>query len=108
MNEAIRRAIAYQAASKIRGRGGNSIYSFEAGRYTFMSRNYDYDEAAFISPQANGFYHYGSSAQVQLTVRGKQFNGYDYGSGAHFQGTVNGNSVQVYDYGEGRFFIYSV
>ena len=112
MNEETRRAIVHAAVARIAKRPANSIYSYEAGRYSNFTTDasgggYDYDASAHIAASSSGLYLYGQSAHVNLSISGRQFRGYDYGSGNHFSGHVSGRTVQIYDYGEGRYFNYT-
>lgn len=108
MKEETRRAIAFEAASRISGHKSSNIYSHDRGRHTPMSSGYDHEAQAHISGSGSGLYHYGTQSHINLSVSGQNFSGYDYGEGHHFSGSVTGKSVQIYDHGEGRHFHYSV
>jgi hypothetical protein len=109
MKEEIRRFVAYAGAGRSTGQFGRSIYSYDRGQHSSMSKTYDYECGAHLSGADNGrMYHYGLSAHVSLDVDGDAFKGFDYSSGSHFSGRVNGRSVQLYDYGEGRYYNYTV
>ena len=109
MKEKIRRTVACAAAGRVNGKFASSIYSYELGAHSHMSKSYDYEAGEHISGAESGnMYHYGAGAHINLTVNGKNFTGYDYDSGSHFQGTVSGHRVSLYDYGDGRYFDYQV
>jgi hypothetical protein len=108
MREEIRRAIAVNAAAQINKRNPSSVYSYQSGRHSSMTPQYDYEARAHIGGSGSSLYHYGVGNHVSLNVNGNDFAGYDYDGGHHFSGRVSGSSVQLYDYGEGRYFNYSV
>lgn len=108
MREEIRRAIAVNAAVRINKRAPSSIYSYDRGRRSSITPNYDYEAGAHIGDSGTKLYHYGVGTHISLSISGNSFSGYDYDRGHHFNGRVNGNSIQIYDYGESSYFTYSV
>ena len=107
MEEVIRRAVAYAAVGRVKGRFGSSIYSHENGSYTQMSSSYDYGASAHIDGMKSGdMYHYGLGAHIDLEVKDNSFSGYDYASGSHFEGNVSREDVELYDYGTGCYYNY--
>ena len=108
MKEEIRRAIAANAASRIRGKASSSVYSYNRGHHSSVTPSYDYEAGAHIGGSGSNLYHYGLGSHISLKTKGNEFEGYDYNEGHHFSGSVRGNTVQLYDYGEGRYFTYSV
>ena len=108
MKEEIRRAIAVNAAARINGKDPSSVYSYDRRRHTNISPTYDYEARAHTGGSGSSLYHYGLGSHINLTVKGKNFEGFDYNEGHHFSGSVTGSTVQLYDYGAGQHFTYNV
>jgi hypothetical protein len=113
MQSEARRSVAYIAGRLISGRQGSSIYDYSGTGYTHFSGTvgnnvaiYDHSASAHISGSSKQFYHHGLSAQISLTINGKNFSGYDYGSSTHFSGSVSQSNITLYDYGESKHFQY--
>ena len=69
MDENVRRVVAYVAAGRIRGKFSSSIYSYEHGSHTSMSKSYDYEAHAHFSGARSGnIYHYGLGVHISLKV----------------------------------------
>jgi hypothetical protein len=88
VKEETRRAIAFSALTRISGRAGSSLYSYNKGTYAAMSGNqsggYDYEVGAHFSGSGSSLYHYGTGGHISLQVNGRSFSGYDYSDGHHF------------------------
>ena len=111
MKEVARRAVAFAVAARI-NRHASSVYSYEQGRHTPMSRSadgvYDHEAGAYISGTASGLYHDGLGSHITLGVNGTSFSGFDHGQAHRFSGSMQANAVRIYDHGECRHFNYSV
>src|ERR1700744_1501858 len=100
MYENTRRGAAFLAARHISRTRAISIYSYSAGKFTFIDGDtrqiFDYDSAGFIDGANGSYYDYRRNAFFDLSIKGANFDGFDYGTGHFFEGRVIGSSVELF------------
>lgn len=108
MDEKSRRRIAFIAAAK-EGLAGNSIYSYDTGKFVFLDNNgsgsyYDHDSNTFFEDE----YDFDSGNFWEVNGTSGKYDGYHFGFSQFFECSVNGKSIELYDFGSGSFHNYEL
>lgn len=103
MDEKARRRIAFIVANKA-GLTGDSLYSFDAEKFTSMEKSgstsyYDFESGTFFEDD----YDFDSGAFWEVNQKNNSFDGYHFGFGDFFECVVNNSEIEFYDFGTGRF-----
>jgi hypothetical protein len=119
MNAKARACIAYIVGRLISGQESAGVFENSQAAHFSFSGNvtstivsiHDIERNCAVIGKGDGtrlhLHDFGSSTELSLKIKGKQFSGYENGTSKHFNGSVNSNQVSVYDYEDATWYHYS-
>jgi hypothetical protein len=119
MNGKARACIAYIVGRLVSGRDSAGVFDIARSEHFGFSGNvtpaivsiHDFERNCAVVGEGDGtrlqLHDFGSSSELSLKIKGKQFSGYENATSKHFNGSVNNNRVSVYDYEDSTWYHYS-
>ena len=119
MNGKARACIAYIVGRLISGKDSAGVFETSQSIHFGFSGNvtstvvsiHDFESNCAVVGKGDGIrlhlHDFGSSSELSLKIKGKQFSGYENGTSKHFNGSVNTNRVSIYDYEDSTWYHYS-